>query len=140
MGIFDNLLEKKSKDSEVKDVGIKKGEMAKKSIKKKPKKKSLDALVIIFNQEFLQKESFVNEILTGMSVRDKPYKYWLTEETPMKTFVDEKAQDPSFYIMTSFIQFRIMVGNIFNQESIEVATFQGTKEINGVILSHWSDR
>lgn len=132
MGIFDKILGKKSKDSEVKDVGIEKGEMAKKKI--------LDALIIIFNQEFSPKEPFVNEILIGMSVRDKPYKYWLTKKTPIKTFVNKNAQDPYYYMAMSFIQFQKMVGNKFNRESIEVAEFQGTKGMNGVILSHWSDR
>ena len=100
--------------------------------------KTLDALIVIFNKDFVQQKSFMNEILSGMTVRNRTYISWVSDETKVKSFVREDSQNPQVYTAMAFINFHIMLGDKFESSNIEVATFQGTEGIKGVILSHWS--
>jgi len=102
--------------------------------------KTLDALIVIFNKNFVQQESFMNEILSSMTVRNKPYRSWVSDGTKIKSFVKEDSQNPQVYTPMAFINFQTMLGDKFESSNIEVATFQGTQGIKGVILSHWSDK
>jgi len=101
---------------------------------------TLDALLIIFNRDFVQQESLINEILGSMTVRNKPYRSWVSDETKVKSFVKEDSQNPHVYTPMAFIHFQMMLGDKFEASNIEVATFQGTEGIRGVLLSHWSNK
>jgi hypothetical protein len=101
---------------------------------------TLDALIVIFNKDFVQQESFMNEILSGLTVRNKPYKSWVSDETKVKTIVKEDSQNPQVYTPMAFSNFQKMLGDKYESSNIEVATFQGTEGINGVLLSHWSHK
>ena len=100
--------------------------------------KTLDALIVLFNKDFVQQKSFMNEILSSMTVRNKAYISWVSDETKVKSFVKEDSQNPQVYTAMAFINFQIMLGDKFESSNIEIATFQGSQGINGVILSHWS--
>ena len=102
--------------------------------------KTLDALIVIFNKDFVQQENFMNEILSSMTVRNKPYRSWVSDKTKIKSFVKEDSQNPHVYTAMAFINFQTMLGDKFESSNIEVATFQGTEGIKGVILSHWSGK
>ena len=102
--------------------------------------KTLDALIVLFNKDFVQQKSFMNEILSSMTVRNKAYISWVSAETKVKSFVREDSQNPQVYTPMAFINFQIMLGDKFESSNIEIATFQGTEGIKGVILSHWSDK
>ena len=99
---------------------------------------TLDALIVIFNKDFVQQESFMNEILSGLTVRNKPYQSWVSDETKVKSFVKEDSQNPQVYTPIAFINFQEMLGDKYESSNIEVATFMGTEGIKGVVLSHWS--
>jgi len=99
---------------------------------------TLDALIVIFNKDFVGEESFMNEILGGLTVRNKPYRSWVSGETKVKSFVREDCQNPLVYTPMAFINFQMMLGAKYDSSNIEVATFQGTEGIEGVLLSHWS--
>jgi len=101
---------------------------------------TLDALIVIFNKDFVEQESFMNEILSGLTVRNKPYKSWVSNKTKVKSFVKEDSQNPQVYTPMAFINFQKMLGNKYESSNIEVATFQGTEGIKGVLLSHWSHK
>ena len=100
---------------------------------------TLDALIIIFTREFSPKETFVNSILTRMNARGRPYRDWMTEGTPVRILVNPKAQDPMTFTATAMVQFRMLIGDRFDMERLEHATFEGSQGISGVILSHWKN-
>jgi hypothetical protein len=99
--------------------------------------KTLDALIVLFNKDFAQQKSFMNEIFSSMTVRNKAYISWISKETKVKSFVKEDSQNPQVYTAMAFINFRIMLGDKFESSNIEIAQFQGSEGIKGVILSHW---
>ncbi|HMY70876.1 MAG TPA: hypothetical protein PLD20_16710 [Blastocatellia bacterium] len=100
------------------------------------KETPLDGLIIIFTREFSPKEPFVNSILTKMNARGRPYCNWMTNDTPMRTFVNPKAQDPTTFTAMAMVQFRLLIGN-FDMNHVECATFESNEGVSGIILSHW---
>ena len=99
---------------------------------------SLNAIIIIFNREFSPKETFTNSILSKMIARGRPYSDWMTEKTPLRMLVNANAQDSTTYIAMATVQFRQLIGDQFNMDRLESATFEGSHGIAGVILSHWN--
>ena len=98
----------------------------------------LDAILVVFNREFGSKDTFVNEILTGMRARGRTYKEWMTPTTPLKVLVHPKAKDPATFTAQAMVQFRTM-GITFSAKNLEYATFDGNNNVFGSVVTHWSD-
>jgi hypothetical protein len=107
-------------------------------IGEKPKEEEspLDALIIIFNQDFSPKDTIVNSILTRMQARGRPYSSWMRKNTPIHIVVNPQAQNPATFMAMAMVQFR-MLGIPFNASRVEYAKFEGGYGVSGVILSHW---
>jgi hypothetical protein len=99
---------------------------------------SLDAILILFNREFQPRDQFVNSILTRMNARGHPYRDWMTARTILRTLVVPNAQDPATCTATALVQFRLMLGERANLDHVEVADFEGSAGVSGVVVSHWS--
>ena len=97
----------------------------------------LDAILIIFNRDFTPKDTFVNSILTRMNARGRPYKEWMSANTPLKVLVHPDAQNPMTFLAQAALQFRMM-GIAFSVDNVEQATFDGSDGISGTVVSHWS--
>lgn len=102
-----------------------------------PPESPLEALLFIFNRDFSPKDQIMNSVITHMSARGHTYSYWLRPDTPKLVFVSPKAQEPSAYMPIALIQFRMVLGERASLKNIEVAQFQGSEGVSGVILSHW---
>lgn len=97
----------------------------------------LEGILIIFSREFSPQETFVNSILSRMNAHGRPYKEWMTPNTPVKVVVHSDAQDPTAFLAQAAVQFRRM-GVPFSAEKIEYATFEGSHGISGTVVSQWS--
>jgi hypothetical protein len=98
---------------------------------------SIDALLIVFDREFSPTQPYHDYIRYSMPCHDEHYDDFVGPTTPVKTFVDSKARDPHFYVSLAFVEFTILLGERFDSEKVEVATFEGP-ETRGVVLSHWT--
>jgi hypothetical protein len=98
---------------------------------------SIDALLIIFDRDLEQTQPYHDYIRYTMPCHDKHYDDFMEATTPIKTIVNPRARDSSFFTPTAFAEFTVLLGERFNPDRIEVATFEGP-ETRGVVLSHWS--
>ena len=99
---------------------------------------SLDAILIIFNQDFSPKATLINSILTKMNVRGQPYEHWKRPNTPVIVRVNPRAQEAATFMATAMVEFRILLEERFAIDHVEVGEFQATAGICGVVLTHWS--
>lgn len=97
----------------------------------------LDAVLIIFSKEFSPKDKFINSILEKMQARGRPYKDWISENTPVRIIVSPNVKDPVSFIPRAIVAFRPIVP-LFSVDRIEYAPFEGSEGISGVIVTHWS--
>lgn len=100
----------------------------------------LEAMLIIFNRDFSPRETFINSILAKMTARGRPYRDWMTKETPMRVFVNPNAQDPTTFTAAAMAQFRMLIGDRLDLQRLEHATFDGSHGISGVIVTHWKNQ
>ena len=98
----------------------------------------LDAVLILFNREFGPKDQIVDSILSRMIARGRPYRQSMTPRTKLSSGVVSDPQNAARYGATAMIQFRMMLGSQADLKKVEVANFQGSDGVYGVILSHWS--
>jgi len=73
-----------------------------------------------------------------MNARGRPYRDWMTPGTQMRTLVKANATNSGTYMATALVEFRILLGERASLDKVEVANFQGSEGVSGVILSNWS--
>jgi WD40 repeat protein len=103
----------------------------------KKEEPALDAIVIIFNRAFPTSEQFAEEILDGMTHRGKTYRSWMRSSTPVRVRSHQNAQDQMAAAAIALVEFRKIIGDLADPGKIQFATFEGSQDINGSVLSHW---
>ena len=98
----------------------------------------LDAILILFNRDFGPKDQIIDSILSRMVARGQPYRRSMTARTKVSSLTVSDPQNPARYMSTAMVQFRMMLGSQADLKKVEVANFQGSDGVFGVIMSHWS--
>lgn len=98
----------------------------------------LEALLILFNQDFEPKERFVNSILDKMEVRGRSYRAWMDARTPMIIDVRAGAQEPAVFLSRAKVAFHKRLNRPIDVAKVEYATFEGSEAISGVIVTLWN--
>jgi len=98
----------------------------------------LEALLILFNREFSPKQQFVDSILNKMQVRGRSYREWIDVRTPVIVQVRANPQDPATFLATATVEFQKRLNKRIDIEKTEYATFEGSQDTSGVIVTLWN--
>lgn len=71
-----------------------------------------------------------------MKARGQTYQERMNEWTPLKLLVNRDANQTYTYLAIATIEFARLLESAFNSDRLEVASFEATEGISGVVLTH----